>query len=87
MAIIIIFIYKYNQNKTRMKTILKTIYKNNITALQDCKKTQGIYTDVLPEIKKVCSCYFTKTNKLLGCTDHNKNIIDNIINTTAPLSH
>lgn len=67
-----------------MKKMLDTVVKNNRTVLhKNCNKTDGIYAGILPEIKKECSCYFTKTKKLLGCTDHNKNIITNIIDTTT----
>jgi hypothetical protein len=80
---VIILIYGYNQSQTR----LKTISKNNITALQDCKKINGLYVDVLPKTKQECTCYFTNKQNLLGCTDHNKNIIAGIIDNTAPVTH
>ena len=67
-------------NYIKMNTKVKTLGKNNKVEFEGCEKVTRVFTDILPETKNKCTCYFTHEQKLLGCTDNNNKIIEQLNN-------
>ena len=83
MAVVIIlllfFVSNTIYNYIKMSTKVKTLYKNNNVDFKGCEKIPRVFTDILPETKNKCTCYFTHEQKLLDCTDNNNEIIKHLI--------
>jgi len=80
--ILLILFFYIIYDKNYITTKLKTLLKDNKEGFKECSQIKSVKTEFLPETKEQCTCYFNHTRKLLGCTDHNKNIISKTIKDT-----